>query len=71
MLYEGSHGDTQHIVLFPAPSRSVSNSAGVPSTSPSASNPVFGLSDLDLGMNRWACKAAYLTPDGPQGHPRA
>ena len=65
MLYEGSHGDTQHIVLIPGTVeecfeygwRAFDYSERFQTT-------VFGMSDLDLGMNRWACEG-FTYPDTP------
>ena len=56
MLYEGSHGDTQHIVLFPGTVEECFEFGWRAfDYSERFQTPVFGMSDLDLGMNRWAC----------------
>ena len=55
MLYEGSHGDTQHIVLIPGTVEECFEFGWRAfDISEHFQTPVFGLSDLDLGMNRWA-----------------
>ncbi|NCG42877.1 MAG: 2-oxoacid:acceptor oxidoreductase subunit alpha [Euryarchaeota archaeon] len=57
MLYEGSHGDTQHIVLIPGTVEECFEFGWrAMDYSERFQTPVFGLSDLDLGMNRWACE---------------
>ena len=63
MLYEASHGDTQHIVLIPGTVdecfeygwRSFDYAERFQTL-------VFGFSDLDLGMNRWAT-SGFEYPD--------
>ena len=56
MLYEGSHGDTQHIVLFPGTVEECFEFGWRAfDYTEKFQTPVFGMSDLDLGMNRWAC----------------
>ncbi len=56
MLYEGSHGDTQHIVYIPGTVEECFEFGWrVFDTSERYQTPVFGFSDLDLGMNKWAC----------------
>ena len=56
MLYEGSHGDTQHIVLFPGTVEECFEFGWRAfDYTERFQTPVFGMSDLDLGMNRWAC----------------
>jgi 2-oxoglutarate ferredoxin oxidoreductase subunit alpha len=52
-----SHGDTKHIVLFPANPASASTSRSGRSISPSASRRRSSwLTDLDIGMNDWMVK---------------
>ena len=56
LLYEGSHGDTQHIVLFPGTVEECFEFGWRAfDITERFQTPVFGMSDLDLGMNRWAC----------------
>ncbi len=56
MLYEGSHGDTQHIVLIPGTIEECFEFGWYAfDCTERFQTPVFGLSDLDLGMNKWAC----------------
>ncbi|MCH1537018.1 MAG: 2-oxoacid:acceptor oxidoreductase family protein, partial [Candidatus Poseidonia sp.] len=56
MLYEGSHGDTQHIVLMPGTVEECFEFGWRAfDYTERFQTPVFGMSDLDLGMNRWAC----------------
>lgn len=56
MLYEGSHGDTQHIVLIPGTVEECFEFGWrIFDYAERYQTPVFGMSDLDLGMNRWAC----------------
>ena len=63
MLYEGSHGDTQHIVLIPGTVEECFEFGWKAfDYSERYQTPVFGLSDLDLGMNRWACEG-FEYPD--------
>ena len=65
MLYEGSHGDTQHIVLIPGTVEECFEFGWRAfDISERFQTPVFGLSDLDLGMNRWACEG-FTYPDVP------
>jgi len=65
MLYEGSHGDTQHIVLIPGTVEECFEFGWRAfDVSERFQTPVFGLSDLDLGMNRWACEG-FTYPDVP------
>ena len=55
MLYEGSHGDTQHIVFIPGTVEECFEFGWrVFDASERYQTPVFGFSDLDLGMNKWA-----------------
>ena len=65
MLYEGSHGDTQHIVIIPGTVEECFEFGWRAfDISERYQTPVFGLSDLDLGMNRWACEGLTY-PDAP------
>ena len=65
MLYEGSHGDTQHIVIIPGTVEECFEFGWRAfDLSERYQTPVFGLSDLDLGMNRWACEG-FTYPDAP------
>jgi 2-oxoglutarate ferredoxin oxidoreductase subunit alpha len=52
--YYLSHGDTRHIVLFPATPKECFEMAGMAfDLAERLQTPVFVLSDLDLGMNLW------------------
>ena len=63
MLYEGSHGDTQHIVLIPGTVEECFEFGWRAfDIAERYQTPIFGLSDLDLGMNRWACEG-FTYPD--------
>jgi len=65
MLYEGSHGDTQHIVFIPGTVEECFEFGWrIFDASERFQTPVFGLSDLDLGMNRWSCHG-FKYPDQP------
>ncbi len=65
MLYEGSHGDTQHIVIIPGTIEECFEFGWRAfDISERYQTPVFGLSDLDLGMNRWACEG-FTYPESP------
>ena len=65
MLYEGSHGDTQHIVVIPGTVEECFEFGWKAfDISERYQTPVFGLSDLDLGMNRWACEG-FEYPNEP------
>ena len=65
MLYEGSHGDTQHIVIIPGTVEECFEFGWKAfDISERYQTPVFGLSDLDLGMNRWACEG-FTYPETP------
>ena len=65
MLYEGSHGDTQHIVIIPGTVEECFEFGWRAfDISERFQTPVFGLSDLDLGMNRWACEG-FTYPEAP------
>lgn len=56
MLYEGSHGDTQHIIFIPGTVEECFEFGWrVFDAAERFQTPVFGFSDLDLGMNRWSC----------------
>ena len=51
-----SHGDTRHIVLFPAdPSECFYLSVTAFDLADRFQTPVFVVSDLDIGMNDWVC----------------
>lgn len=51
-----SHGDTEHIMLFPAdPEECFYLSAKAFDYAERFQTPVFVLSDLDIGMNEWMC----------------
>ena len=53
-LFYLSHGDTQHVVLFPASMKECFELAGEAfDLSERLQQPVFVASDLDLGMNNW------------------
>ena len=65
MLYEGSHGDTQHIVFIPGTVEECFEFGWrVFDASERYQTPVFGFSDLDLGMNKWASHG-FEYPDKP------
>jgi 2-oxoglutarate ferredoxin oxidoreductase subunit alpha len=52
-----SHGDTKHIVLFPAnPEECFYLAVAAFDLAERFQTPVFILSDLDIGMNDWMCK---------------
>jgi 2-oxoglutarate/2-oxoacid ferredoxin oxidoreductase subunit alpha len=52
--YYLSHGDTRHVVLFPATPKECFEMAGTAfDLAERLQTPVFVLSDLDLGMNLW------------------
>ncbi len=52
-----SHGDTKHIVLFPAnPEECFHFAVAAFDLAERFQTPVFVLSDLDIGMNDWMCK---------------
>ena len=52
--YYLSHGDTRHIILFPATPAECFEFAGTAfDLAERLQTPVFVLSDLDLGMNYW------------------
>ena len=51
-----SHGDTKHVVLFPAnPEECFYLAADAFDLAERLQTPVFVLSDLDIGMNDWMC----------------
>ena len=57
MLYEASHGDTTHPVLIPGNMQECFEYGWKAfDIAERLQSLVFGFSDLDLGMNRWACK---------------
>ena len=57
MLYESSHGDTQHIVFIPGTVEECFEFGWrVFDAAERYQTPVFGFSDLDLGMNKWAMR---------------
>ena len=65
LLYEGSHGDTQHIVLFPGTVEECFEFGWRAfDYAERFQTPIFPMSDLDLGMNRWAC-SGFEYPDKP------
>ncbi|HET9985189.1 MAG TPA: hypothetical protein VFQ38_16425, partial [Longimicrobiales bacterium] len=52
-----SHGDTKHIVLYPAdPGECFTMAAEAFDLAERFQTPVFVLSDLDIGMNDWQCR---------------
>jgi len=56
MAAYASHGDTKHIVLFPAnPEECFTLSVAAFDLAERFQTPVFMLSDLDIGMNDWVC----------------
>ncbi len=57
LVYEASHGDTQHIVLIPGDIAECFEFAWrALEYAEMYQTIVFGLSDLDLGMNRWVAR---------------
>tara|TARA_B100000401_G_scaffold418436_1_gene342283 strand:- start:98 stop:1891 length:1794 start_codon:yes stop_codon:yes gene_type:complete len=65
MLYEASHGDTTHPVLIPGNMEECFEYGWRAfDVAERLQTLVFGFSDLDLGMNRWACKG-FEYPDSP------
>ena len=63
LLYEASHGDTQHIVLIPGTvDECFEFGWRAFDVAEQFQTLVFGFSDLDLGMNRWAT-AGFEYPD--------
>ena len=56
MAAYASHGDTKHVVLFPAnPEECFYLAAEAFDLAERLQTPVFVLSDLDIGMNDWMC----------------
>jgi 2-oxoglutarate ferredoxin oxidoreductase subunit alpha len=52
-----SHGDTRHVVLFPAnPNECFELAVSAFDLADRLQTPVFVLSDLDIGMNDWMCE---------------
>ena len=65
LLYEASHGDTQHIVLIPGTvDECFEYGWKAFDYAERFQTMVFGFSDLDLGMNRWET-AGFQYPDSP------
>jgi 2-oxoglutarate ferredoxin oxidoreductase subunit alpha len=65
MLYEASHGDTQHIVLIPGTvDECFEFGWRAFDYADKFQTMVFGFSDLDLGMNRWST-AGFEYPNNP------
>ena len=65
MLYEASHGDTQHIVLIPGTvDECFEYGWRVFDYAERFQTIVFGFSDLDLGMNQWSTEG-FQYPDSP------
>lgn len=63
MLYEASHGDTQHIVLIPGTvDECFEFGWRAFDYAEKYQTMVFGFSDLDLGMNRWPTKG-FMYPE--------
>ena len=64
MLYEASHGDTQHPVLIPGTMEECFEFGWKAfDVAERLQTMVFGFSDLDLGMNHWACKGFEFPPE--------
>jgi 2-oxoglutarate ferredoxin oxidoreductase subunit alpha len=52
-----SHGDTKHVLLFPAdPSECFSFAADAFDLADRLQTPIFVMLDLDIGMNEWLCE---------------
>lgn len=52
-----SHGDTRHVLLFPAdPGECFEHAVAAFDLAERLQTPVFVVSDLDIGMNDWMCK---------------
>ncbi|MDX1486037.1 MAG: 2-oxoacid:acceptor oxidoreductase subunit alpha [Alphaproteobacteria bacterium] len=52
-----SHGDTRHVLLFPAdPGECFEQAVAAFDLAERLQTPVFVVSDLDIGMNDWMCK---------------
>ena len=65
MLYEASHGDTQHVVLIPGTvDECFEYGWKAFDYAERLQTVVFGFSDLDLGMNRWST-AGFEYPSTP------
>ena len=65
LLYEASHGDTQHIVLIPGTVDECFEFGWKAfDYAERYQTMVFGFSDLDLGMNRWVT-SGFEYPDQP------
>jgi len=65
MLYEASHGDTTHPILIPGNIQECFEYGWKAfDVAERLQTLVFGFSDLDLGMNRWACKG-FEYPETP------
>ncbi len=65
MLYEASHGDTQHIVLIPANVDECFEFGWKAfDYAEKYQTMVFGFTDLDLGMNQWVSNG-FKYPDTP------
>jgi 2-oxoglutarate ferredoxin oxidoreductase subunit alpha len=59
-----SHGDTRHIVLYPAdPAECFSMAVYAFDLAERFQTPVFVLSDLDIGMNDWLCPRLRWSDD--------
>jgi len=57
MCAYASHGDTRHVVLFPAnPEECFTMAVQAFDLAERLQTPVFVLSDLDIGMNDWMCR---------------
>lgn len=53
-LYQNSHGDTKHVILFPADMKECFEFAQLSfDLAERLQQPIFVASDLDLGMNNW------------------
>jgi 2-oxoglutarate ferredoxin oxidoreductase subunit alpha len=58
-----SHGDTKHVVLFPSdPKECFELAVAAFDLADRLQTPVLVLSDLDIGMNDWMCKALEWDP---------
>jgi len=65
LCYFLGHGDTKHILLFPASGNECFEFGWKAfDLAEQLQSPVFVLSDLDLGMNQWMTKP-YVYPDTP------
>jgi 2-oxoglutarate ferredoxin oxidoreductase subunit alpha len=63
--YYLSHGDTRHVILFPATPKECFDMAGIAfDLTEHLQTPIFVLSDLDLGMNLWISDA-FEYPEAP------